>query len=91
MLQVEDKLSYSGKTLKEIREDRGLSLEEMAESTRIAKRHLINIEEENFSDLPSIIYLRDFLGSYVRLLDLDEVEVLRQMSERFDQWEKRTI
>ena len=89
MQQMEDALSYSGKTIKEIRVRKGIKLEDVSESTRVSKRHLRNIEEENFSDLPARIYFKGFLGSYARCLGMNEDEVLRQMLERFEQWENK--
>ena len=91
MLQMADKISYSGKALKEIRTGRRISIAEVAEATRVAKRHIINIEEENFSDIPAKIYFKGFLDSYLMFLGLNEAEVFMEMVERYDQWENRTI
>ncbi|MBE9537205.1 MAG: helix-turn-helix domain-containing protein [Proteobacteria bacterium] len=86
---MKEALSYSGKTLKEIRVRKGIKLEDVSESTKVSKRHLINIEEENFSDLPAKIYFKGFLGSYASCLGINEDEVLKQMLDRFDQWENK--
>lgn len=86
---MESSLSYSGKTLKEIRVRKGIKLEDVSELTRVSKRHLRNIEEENFFDIPARVYFKGFLCSYVRCIGINEDEVLSQMIDRFAKWENK--
>jgi len=60
-----------GETLKEARKARGLSLEEVAEKTKIRPRYLEAIEVENFDLLPGQIYVRGFIRNYARFLGLN--------------------
>ncbi len=60
-----------GTTLKQAREGRKLSLSQVAEATRISYRHLQNIEEGRYGDLPGGMYNRAFLRAYSEFLGLD--------------------
>ncbi len=89
MAQFKKTLSYSGNTLKEIRLSKGIKLDDVTESTKITKRHLLNIEEENFLDLPERVYFKGFLASYAKYIGVNEGEVLKQILDRFDKWEDK--
>jgi len=65
-----------GATLRAERERQGLSLDEMGERTKIAKRHLLALEEGRFSDLPGKTYAVGFARSYARALGVAEAPVV---------------
>ena len=60
-----------GDKLRAAREAQGLSIEEIAGSTRIPKRHLITIENGNYDGLPAPTYSIGFIKSWARRLGLD--------------------
>lgn len=60
-----------GDTLKSSREERGYSIEQVARDTNIARRFIIALEEENFSEFPGDTYLLGFLRNYSEYLGLD--------------------
>ena len=76
----------SGELLRELREAQGLSLQEIADRTKIGRPHLENIEADRFGSLPAHVYLRGFLMALARELRLDPLRVaksyLEQMGER---------
>src|SRR5262245_3976871 len=53
-----------GQCLHEMRARRGLTLDEIAQVTRIGKRHLVALEAEDFSELPAPVFVKGFLRSY---------------------------
>jgi cytoskeleton protein RodZ len=61
-----------GERLKREREMRGVSLEEIAESTKIGKRNLLALETEEFNKLPGGIFNKGFVRAYAKYLGLDE-------------------
>jgi cytoskeleton protein RodZ len=61
-----------GERLRREREMRGITLDEIAESTRISRRHLESLEKEDFDSLPGGIFNRGFVRSYARYLGIDE-------------------
>jgi len=65
-----------GEYLREIRESRGLTLDDAASVTRIGKNYLQSIEEERFDKLPSPAYVKGFLRVYAGYLGLSGDEVV---------------
>jgi len=67
-----------------IRRNRGVSLEQIAEMTKISKRSLEAIERGEFSKLPGGIYNTSYIRQYARAIDYDESAILavyaRQMA-----------
>lgn len=70
-------MSELGQLLRKARIQRGISLDDLQESTKIRKRYLEAIEEGNFKVLPGNFYVRAFIKSYAEAVDLDPVEVLK--------------
>ena len=64
-----------GEQLKAERERQGLSLSDLAASTRVPMRHLESIEKSEFSNLPGATYTLGFTRSYARSLGLDAVKM----------------
>ena len=67
-----------GQTLKEAREKKGLTLDDLQQTTKIQKRYLI----ENFDALPGDFYVRAFIQQYAKVVDLDGDELLAQLEEK---------
>lgn len=64
-------MNQIGKELKEIREEKEISLEEVAEKTKIPLRFLKAIENGRWEELPEEVYLRGFIKTYAEVLGLD--------------------
>jgi transcriptional regulator with XRE-family HTH domain len=69
-------MSTVGQELKRRREERGITLSEISEATRIVTRFLKAIEEDNFSALPGGIFTRSFIRAYARYVGMDEEEAM---------------
>jgi cytoskeletal protein RodZ len=65
-----------GKILQATREDRGLTIEQVAETTHIRKHFIQALEAGDFDALPSRLQVKGFLRSYAGLLGLDESALL---------------
>jgi cytoskeletal protein RodZ len=59
-----------------IRRNRGISLEQIAESTKINIRSLRAIEGGDFKQLPGGIYNTSYIRQYAQAIDFDEAELL---------------
>jgi cytoskeletal protein RodZ len=62
--------------LSAIRRNRGISLEQIAESTKISIRSLEAIEQGDFRKLPGGIYSTSYIRQYARAIDYDELALL---------------
>jgi DnaJ-class molecular chaperone len=67
----------SGRDLKKLREKIGVSLEEIYEATRISISTIKAIETNDFKNLPSAIYLKNFLRAYASLVNLEPQMVIK--------------
>jgi cytoskeleton protein RodZ len=65
-----------GQKLKQEREKRNITLEQISASTKIGIRMLQALEEDNFSELPGGIFNRGFVRAYSRFLGLDEDQTI---------------
>jgi cytoskeletal protein RodZ len=65
-----------GQMLKQARMEKGISIEDLQEATKIRKRYLEAIEEGNFKVLPGNFYVRAFIKSYAEAVGLDPGQVL---------------
>lgn len=70
-------MSELGQLLRKARLEKGISLEDMQETTKIRKRYLEAIEDGNYKLLPGNFYVRAFIKSYSESVGLDPNEVLR--------------
>jgi len=61
----------TGAALRRFREARGVSLDEIAQKSKISVRFLRYIEDERFEMLPAAVYLRGFLHEYARGVGLE--------------------
>lgn len=65
-----------GETLRQAREEIGLSEKEAAENIQAPVSFIHAIERDDFSNLPAMIYARGFLKKYADRLGLDTKEIL---------------
>ncbi len=70
-----------GATLRNARIQRGLSIEQAAQDTRISARFIEALEAERFDSLPAPVYVRGFLRSYASYLRLDPAPLLADLGE----------
>src|SRR5918994_2839078 len=70
-----------GKTLRLVREKRGLSLHQVEEATKIRTRYLRDLENENFDVLPAV-YILGSLKTYAEHLGLDGAAITRELKPR---------
>jgi cytoskeleton protein RodZ len=77
-----------GERMRREREMRGIKLEEIAESTKIGKRNLVALEQEQFDQLPGGIFNKGFVRAYAKYLGLDEEQTVNDFlaaSANYDQ------
>lgn len=74
-------LTGLGELLKEARKKKGYSLDDLQSITKIQKRYLSGIENEDYKMMPGSFYVRAFIKQYAEAVDLDPNEVLHLFKE----------
>lgn len=72
--------STLGQKLRAAREQRGISISEVAEQTRISPLYLEAIDADNYKTLPGGIFNKGFVRSYAKYVGVDEQEALLDYS-----------
>jgi cytoskeleton protein RodZ len=70
-----------GEKLRQAREERGISVSEVAEQTRISPLYIKAIENDDYKPLPGGIFNKGFVRSYARYIGFDEQEALQDYAE----------
>jgi len=73
-----------GARLKEARISKGLTLEDLQDSTKIQQRYLLAIENEEFQVIPGAFYVRVFIKQYAESVDLNAEEILTLYQDEYE-------
>jgi cytoskeletal protein RodZ len=73
-----------GSRLKTAREERGLTLRDVADSTKISMSALKSIEHNDFDRLPGGLYRRSYLQAFAAAVGLNAAELTRDYRARFE-------
>jgi len=65
-----------GEKLRQAREERGFTISEVAEQTRISSLYLESIENDDYRILPGGIFNKGFVKSYAKFVGINEAEAL---------------
>ena len=70
-----------GEFFKQVRETKGLTIDEVASKTRIRTDFVKALEDGNFAKLPDQVFARGFVRSYARSLGLDEDDAIHRFTQ----------
>ncbi len=76
--QTPSELASFGEELRREREIRAISLKEIADATKISKRFLEAIENNDHKTLPAPVFTRGFVREYARYLGLNSEEMVNR-------------
>ena len=79
--------STLGEKLRQAREQRGFTLSEVAEQTRISPLYLESIENDDYSILPGGIFNKGFVKSFAKFVGVNEQEALADYASLINQGE----
>ncbi len=68
-----------GHLLRERRESMGLDIDDVVAKIKLSHGQVVALEENDFKALPEIVFLRGFVRSYARLLQMDERALLEHL------------
>lgn len=75
--QQVEKLKEIGLQMRQVREEKSVSIDEVATKTRIQARLLVAIEEGNLESLPEPVYVQGLIKQFAEALGLDGAEYAR--------------
>lgn len=79
---------YDGNALRTIRHLLHIPLDDVAMATRVPRRHLENIESDNYEALPVAVYTRGFVVNYAKHLSLDAEAVAKSYMAKYRKWQE---
>lgn len=85
MSENEHKNLEIGKVLRQAREKKGYTLDDLQQLTKIQKRYLIAIEDEKFDELPGDFYVRAFIKQYANTVGLDGNDLIKEYDDKLPQ------
>ena len=71
-----------GKKLREAREEKGLTIEQLQERTKIRKKYLVAIENDNYDPIPGTVYVKAFIKGYAEEVGLNG----SQLAQDYQRW-----
>jgi curved DNA-binding protein CbpA len=74
----------TGPILKMLREQRGISVRNVADTTKLSARYVEGIEAENYQKLPVRPYLRGFMFSYARAIGYEPHRIVSDYMKRYN-------
>ncbi len=78
-----------GERMQREREMRGITLEEIAESTKIGTRSLRALEGEDFDKLPGGIFNKGFVRAYAKYLGIDEEQAVTDFMAAYGDYQQQ--
>ena len=70
-----------GAVLEKARMERGLTLDDVEQATKIRKRYLAGLEREDYSVMPDGVYAQGFLKTYANYLGLDGDDLSQRLKD----------
>lgn len=78
---------FTGERIKKAREERGLSLKEISDRTKISVATLQALEDERYEDMPNArVYVRGFVRCLAEEVGLDKDQVSQSYVPRWERW-----
>jgi hypothetical protein len=75
---------FTGLVLKVLREQRNITVRNIADMTKLGTRYIEFIEAENFSKLPARAYIRGFINLYAKALGYEPERLVNDYLKRYD-------
>ena len=83
--ELTKKYGHDGRFLRAVRENRGYSIAQVSQMTRITPNYIMAIEQNAFAKLPASTYVKGYIKSLVRILEIDDRTVVDDFMMLFEQ------
>ena len=80
-----------GEKLRNAREENGITLAEVENETKIRRKYIIALENEDFDVLPGKVYVKGFLRNYARFLGVDGDDLVNEYEDLFSRPEVEPV
>jgi curved DNA-binding protein CbpA len=88
MAVMDDSDMAEGAILVRLREIAGVSQEEIQERTKISLEYIRSMENNRFDRLPQVVYVKGFMRSYLRYLNVPNLEkIVSAYAVRLEAWQ----
>jgi len=77
--------------LRTAREEKGITLTEVETETKIRRKYILALENEEFDVLPGKVYVKGFIRNYARFLGVDGDALVKEYDELFHQPESPPV
>lgn len=77
---------FTGALLKQVREAQRISLRDVSQKTKIGLQYLKALEEDDYPNLPALVYASGFVGELAKCLKLDAQHVSRTYVRRYKRY-----
>lgn len=84
IIVIDENSEFSGHFLRQIRESMGITIKDIAQTTKISVNNIHNIEEENYNKLPPLVYTKGYLTQIAKCLNLRPDLVTRSYIARMN-------
>ncbi len=81
MMAREGGVAAFGEDLRRVREERGVAVETICNTTKVPAKHIRALEAGAFAELPGGVFRRGLVRSYLAALGLDESVWMRRFEE----------
>ncbi len=89
---TEDQIKFlndcSGSFLQKIRKYKNISLDEISSFSKISKTSILAVEEEDFENLPSRVFVRGFVIQICQLLGINPIAFTKEYLKSLDEFRK---
>lgn len=81
---IGDVMTNPGASLRNIREERGLSLEFVAQTLHLRAQLIEDIEHDAFEKIPHAVFVKGYLRAYAKLLDIDAAPLIKAYETHYE-------
>jgi|GEM_PF-1672270 len=74
-----------GEIFKQVRAEKKITISQVEAETKVRKKFLEAIEEENFSALPNVVAAKGFMRLYANFLGIDPEKIINKFVDRQDE------